>query len=81
VSVKSSEPLAGNFLPALEVLTLFLQTMVKPSDKIVIIGCGCFGASTAYHLLQRGFTDVTIIDKSDVLPAPDAASNDINRSK
>ncbi|KAH6913947.1 FAD dependent oxidoreductase [Coprinopsis sp. MPI-PUGE-AT-0042] len=53
--------------------------MAKPTDKIVILGCGCFGASTAYHLLQRGFKDVTILDKSQILPAPDAASNDINR--
>ncbi|KAG6837069.1 hypothetical protein H0H93_015337 [Arthromyces matolae] len=49
------------------------------TDKIVIIGAGCFGVSTAYHLLERGFTDITVLDRSPVLPAPDAASNDINR--
>ena len=27
-------------------------------DKILIIGAGCFGISTAYHLLKRGFTNV-----------------------
>ncbi|KAG6889924.1 hypothetical protein C0992_003519 [Termitomyces sp. T32_za158] len=47
--------------------------------KIVIVGAGCFGVSTAYHLLKRGFTEVTILDRSAVLPAPDAASNDMNR--
>ncbi|RDB25467.1 L-pipecolate oxidase [Hypsizygus marmoreus] len=50
-----------------------------PNDRIIIIGAGCFGASTAYHLLKRGFTDVTILDRSPQLPAPDAASNDFNR--
>ncbi|KAF8967956.1 FAD dependent oxidoreductase [Flammula alnicola] len=54
--------------------------MILPkNEKIVIVGAGCFGVSTAYHLLQRGYTDVTIIDRSTTLPAPDAASNDINR--
>ncbi|KAH9485485.1 L-pipecolate oxidase [Psilocybe cubensis] len=48
-------------------------------EKVVIVGAGCFGISTAYHLLQRGYTDVTVLDRSTVLPAPDAASNDLNR--
>lgn len=52
-----------------------------PSSKIVIVGSGCFGISTALHLLRRGYTDVTILDRSPVLPAPDAASTDINKSE
>ncbi|KAH8087840.1 FAD dependent oxidoreductase [Cristinia sonorae] len=48
-------------------------------DKIVIVGAGCFGLSTAYHLLKRGFTSVTVLDKSATLPAPDAASTDLNK--
>ena len=55
-------------------------TMILPEDRIVIVGAGCFGVSAAYHLLKRGFTDVTIIERSEILPAKDAASNDINRS-
>ncbi|KAJ8475385.1 hypothetical protein ONZ45_g15631 [Pleurotus djamor] len=53
--------------------------MIQPDDKILIIGAGCFGLSTAYHLLQRGFTDVTVLDKAETLPAEDAASNDLNK--
>ncbi|TFK74011.1 FAD dependent oxidoreductase [Pluteus cervinus] len=53
--------------------------MVLPDEQIVIVGAGCFGISTAYHLFQRGFTDVTVLDRSPTLPAPDAASNDFNR--
>ncbi|TFK20780.1 FAD dependent oxidoreductase [Coprinopsis marcescibilis] len=54
--------------------------MVPSHDStILILGSGCFGTSTAYHLLQRGYTNVTILDKSPSLPAPDAGSNDINR--
>ncbi|CAA7258995.1 unnamed protein product [Cyclocybe aegerita] len=54
--------------------------MILPKDKkFVVVGAGCFGVSTAYHLLQRGYTDVSILDRSTTLPAPDAASNDFNR--
>jgi len=53
---------------------------ISSHEKIVIIGAGCFGISTAYHLSQRGFTDITVIDRSDSLPAKDASSNDFNRS-
>ncbi|KAK7045622.1 hypothetical protein VNI00_007455 [Paramarasmius palmivorus] len=54
--------------------------MALPTNKILIVGAGCFGISTAYHLLKRGFTDVTVIDRSEVLPAVDGSSNDFNRN-
>jgi len=54
---------------------------VPKNEKIIVVGAGCFGMSTAYHLLQRSYTDVTILDRSTTLPAPDAASNDINRGR
>ncbi len=53
----------------------------KHSEGVIIVGAGCFGISTAYHLLQRGYTDVTVLDRSEKLPAPDAASTDINKSE
>ena len=48
--------------------------------RVVIVGAGCFGLSTAYHLLKRGYKDVTVLDRSSVLPALDAASTDISKS-
>ncbi|KAH9834008.1 FAD dependent oxidoreductase [Rhodofomes roseus] len=48
-------------------------------SDVVIVGAGCFGLSTAYHLLKRGYTKVTVLDRSPVLPAPEAASTDINK--
>lgn len=35
---------------------------------------GIFGMSTALWMLETGKYSITILDKSDVLPAPDAAS-------
>jgi sarcosine oxidase / L-pipecolate oxidase len=58
------------------------EAMARNSEskgKVLIVGAGCFGLSTAYHLLKRGFTDVTVIDRSNELPAPDAASCDLNK--
>jgi len=55
--------------------------VVSKNEGVLIVGAGCFGLSTAYHLLQRGFTDVTVLDRSEKLPAPDAASTDLNKGE
>ncbi|CAE6473082.1 unnamed protein product [Rhizoctonia solani] len=47
--------------------------------SVLILGGGCFGLSTAYELLERGYQNVTIIDRAHDLPAPDAASTDLNK--
>ncbi|PIL33413.1 hypothetical protein GSI_04035 [Ganoderma sinense ZZ0214-1] len=52
---------------------------VNYNSQIVIIGAGCFGLSTGYHLLKRGYKNVIILDRSSQLPAPDAASTDISK--
>ena len=57
-----------------------MQT-VKLDSPIVIVGAGCFGLSTAYHLLKGGFTNVTVLDRAEELPAKDAASTDLNKSE
>ncbi|KAH7883202.1 FAD dependent oxidoreductase [Phlebopus sp. FC_14] len=57
------------------------DTLVPPTYQIkfLIIGAGTFGLSTALHLLQRGYKDVTVLDRAQELPAKDAASTDINK--
>ena len=55
------------------------MSTVKQDSPIVIVGAGCFGLSTAYHLLKRGFTNVTVLDRAETLPAKDAASTDLNK--
>ncbi|KAH9856011.1 FAD dependent oxidoreductase [Lenzites betulinus] len=52
---------------------------VSQDSAVLVVGAGCFGLSTAYHLLKRGYKNVTVIDRSPELPAPDAASTDINK--
>ncbi|KIJ52363.1 hypothetical protein M422DRAFT_74013 [Sphaerobolus stellatus SS14] len=53
--------------------------MVPKHSQILVVGTGAFGISTALHLLRRGYTNVTVIDRASMLPAPDAASTDINK--
>lgn len=48
------------------------------SSKIVIIGAGTFGLSTALYLLRQGEEDVTVVDAHDV-PSPLSAGNDVNK--
>ncbi|KAI0682765.1 FAD dependent oxidoreductase [Cerioporus squamosus] len=55
------------------------MTTGGPESQILIVGAGVFGLSTASHLLNRGYKNVTVIDRSPVLPAPDAASTDKNK--
>ncbi|ORY32889.1 FAD dependent oxidoreductase [Naematelia encephala] len=50
------------------------------ADKnVVIIGTGIFGTSTALYMLEKGGYNVTMLDKCGILPAPDAASTDLNK--
>lgn len=46
--------------------------------KILIVGGGAFGTSTAYHLVQRGYRSVRVLDRY-VVPSVDAASTDISK--
>ncbi|KAJ5222244.1 uncharacterized protein N7469_008484 [Penicillium citrinum] len=48
------------------------------SERIVIIGAGVFGLSTALQLKEEGYASVTVLDRS-MPPVPDGSSNDISR--
>ena len=58
--------------------------------RVLIVGAGCFGLSTAYHFLQSNQSSsegasrhliykVTVLDAFTTLPAPDAASSDLSK--
>ncbi|CAK7202662.1 hypothetical protein SEUCBS139899_005388 [Sporothrix eucalyptigena] len=49
------------------------------SSRIAIIGGGCWGLSTAYHLERAGYTDVTVFERSAELPSQQSAANDLNK--
>ncbi|KAI9370013.1 FAD dependent oxidoreductase [Aspergillus egyptiacus] len=46
--------------------------------RIIVVGAGVFGLSTALALTDAGFTSVTVLDRC-MPPVPDGSSNDISR--
>lgn len=59
---------------------------IAPSSKIIIIGSGVFGISTALWLARSKYTDVTVFDMQDTasigydpLSGIDSASADLNK--
>ncbi|KAK9466823.1 FAD dependent oxidoreductase [Lipomyces arxii] len=46
--------------------------------RIAVVGAGEFGISTTYHLLESGYTDITLYDRVQP-PVPDGSSVDISR--
>lgn len=55
--------------------------MVDSKEKlspIIIVGAGVFGLSTAWELTQRGYSNVTVLDRF-MPPVPDGSSVDLSR--
>lgn len=59
---------------------------LSKDSKIIIAGSGVFGLSTALHLVENGYTDITIFDRLDLykmqysfINGADTASADINK--
>jgi len=42
------------------------ESQIKSHARVVIIGGGIFGVSTAYHLVKEGWTDVVLIEKGEL---------------
>ncbi|EXA30896.1 hypothetical protein FOVG_17772 [Fusarium oxysporum f. sp. pisi HDV247] len=63
-----------------------MSSLLSKQDRIVIVGAGIFGLSTALHLAKRGYSDVTVFDKQNYdenvysyQKGCDAASADLNK--
>ncbi|CAG9953555.1 unnamed protein product [Clonostachys rosea f. rosea IK726] len=52
---------------------------LSKSSEIVIVGGGAFGLSTALHLTQAGFTNISIYEQDDQIPPRYSAANDLNK--
>lgn len=55
------------------------MVQLKKDEPIVIVGAGVFGLSTALHLLEREYTDVTLLERGKDVPARDSAGYDLNK--
>ena len=52
---------------------------ISKLDPIVIVGAGAFGLSTALHLSQAGYSNITVLDKSQEIPSGFSAAKDVNK--
>lgn len=55
-----------------------MSTSNTNSSKL-ILGAGCFGLATAYHLASRGYSNITVLDKDSEVPSRFSAANDLNK--
>ncbi|OAP65606.1 hypothetical protein AYL99_01578 [Fonsecaea erecta] len=63
-----------------------MARLLTKTDRVVIVGAGVFGLSTALHLAERGYTNVAVFDaqpyeatKYDYISGCDSASADMNK--
>ncbi|TFK52789.1 hypothetical protein OE88DRAFT_1656378 [Heliocybe sulcata] len=54
------------------------STSADKDASILIVGAGTFGLSTAFHLVERGYKDVTCMDRWAV-PSKSSAGWDISK--
>lgn len=47
--------------------------------KILIVGAGVFGLSTAFHLAKSGYSNITVLDRGETIPSKYSAGNDLNK--
>ncbi|KAI3401421.1 hypothetical protein diail_11505 [Diaporthe ilicicola] len=52
---------------------------VSKQDHIIIVGAGAFGLSTALHLSQDGYSNITVLEQDDEIPSRYSAANDLNK--
>ncbi|WAO94946.1 DAO domain-containing protein [Fusarium falciforme] len=52
---------------------------ISKSSNIAIVGGGAFGLSTALHLTEAGYTNISIYEQDDQIPPRYSAANDLNK--
>ena len=49
------------------------------TTPVAIVGCGTWGLSTALHLTNAGYTNVTVFDRASEIPSRYSAGYDLNK--
>lgn len=53
--------------------------MVAKDSPIIIVGGGAWGLSTALHMTDAGYTNITVYERATQIPSPYSAAWDINK--
>ncbi|KIW45222.1 uncharacterized protein PV06_03624 [Exophiala oligosperma] len=49
------------------------------AEAVAILGAGAWGLSTAVHLLESGYTDISVFDQASEIPSPYSGAYDLNK--
>lgn len=53
--------------------------MASHDSRIIIVGGGAWGLSTALHMSQSGYSDITVFERAERIPSPYSAAWDLNK--
>ena len=53
--------------------------MARRDSSVLILGGGAWGLSTALHMLNSGFVDITVIERAERIPSRYSAAWDLNK--
>ena len=53
--------------------------MARRDSSVLILGGGAWGLSTALHMLNSGFVDITVIERGERIPSRYSAAWDLNK--
>lgn len=52
---------------------------LSKDTRILIVGAGTFGLSTAFELANQGYSAITVLDRASTVPSPYSAGCDLNK--
>lgn len=53
--------------------------MLTKNSPVIIVGGGAWGLSTALHMTDAGYTNITVYERAEQIPSPYSAAWDINK--
>lgn len=53
--------------------------MARRDSPVLILGGGAWGLSTALHMIDSGYSDITVIERAEQIPSRYSAAWDLNK--
>ena len=53
--------------------------MARKDLPVLVLGGGAWGLSTTLHMLNSGYTDITVIERAEQIPSRYSAAWDLNK--
>lgn len=53
--------------------------MARRNSPVIIVGGGAWGLSTALHMINSGYTHITVLERADQIPSRYSGAWDLNK--